>query len=155
MENPEQLLDDYVDWLSRNKMVAIRTGASLMHFVRFKDIRDGVQEYIKEKSAMHHEQPMEITGAQRDYLMHMLGYQPPLSRNRIGSRNFYCTEVGGKEEAELMEMAEMGLVKRAYTINEGEDVYFFATESGMDAVGLTAEEKSRALIKRDKSQLPL
>ena len=81
----------------------------------------------------------------RSYLTHMLGAESHVHKSQWGYRNYYCAEVGGKDEQDLMKLAEIGLVRRGFTINEGEDVYFFATEKGMDAIGLTSEQKARAL----------
>jgi len=85
---------------------------------------------------------MQITLEQRGYLTHMLGVESNVKKSNWGYRNYYCAEVGGKDERDLMAMAELGLVRRGHTINEGEDVYFFATEIGMDAIGLTVAQKA-------------
>jgi hypothetical protein len=87
---------------------------------------------------------MEITAEQRSYLTHMLGAESHIRKSNWGYRNYYCAEVGGKDERNLAEMATLGLVRRGHTINEGTDVYFFATEQGMDAIGLTAKQKANA-----------
>jgi len=81
----------------------------------------------------------------KSYLTHMLGAESHIPKSRWGYRNYYCAGVGGKDEQDLMKLAEIGLVRRGFTINEGEDVYFFATEKGMDAAGLNREQKARAL----------
>jgi len=81
----------------------------------------------------------------RSYLMHMLGAESHIKESQWGYRNYYCAGVGSKDEQDLMKLAEIGLVRRGFTINEGEDVYFFATEKGMDAIGLTSKQKARAL----------
>jgi hypothetical protein len=81
----------------------------------------------------------------KGYLTHMLGAEPHIRQSQWGYRNYYCAEVGGKDEQDLIKLAEIGLVRRGFAINEGEDVYFFATEKGMDAIGLTSEQKARAL----------
>jgi hypothetical protein len=81
----------------------------------------------------------------RSYLTHMLGAEWHVSKSQWGYRNYYCAEVGGKDEQDLMKLAAIGLVRRGPTINEGTSVYFFATEKGMDAAGLTREQKARAL----------
>lgn len=88
---------------------------------------------------------MNISEEQRNYLTHMLGAEAHKSKMLWGYRNYYCAEVGGQEERELMVLAEMGLVRRGFTINSGSSVYFFATEAGMNAIGLTTAQKRRAL----------
>lgn len=87
----------------------------------------------------------ELTKKQRDYLTHMLGAESHISKRYWGYRNYYCAEVGGKEESDWNEMAMVGLVRRGFTINEGASVYFFATAAGMDAIGLKPAQKRRAL----------
>lgn len=81
----------------------------------------------------------------KSYLTHMLGAESHIKKSQWGYRNYYCAGVGGKDEQDLIKLANIGLVRRGLTINEGEDVYFFATEKGMDAIGLTTEQKNRAL----------
>jgi hypothetical protein len=87
---------------------------------------------------------MKISEKQKGYLTHMLGAESHIKKSNWGYRNYYCAEVGGKDESDLMKMAKRGLVERGHTINEGNSVYFFATERGMDAIGLTAAQKKRA-----------
>lgn len=85
-----------------------------------------------------------LTREQRSYLTYMLGAELHIEKSRWGYRNYYCAGVGEKDEHDLMEMAELGLVRRGHVINDGESVYFFATEQGMDAIGLTAKQKQNA-----------
>jgi hypothetical protein len=84
------------------------------------------------------------TTEQRSYLTHMLGAESHINKKSWGYRNHYCASVGGKDERDLTELEGMGLVRRGFTINDGKSVYFFATEKGMDAAGLTAKQKKRA-----------
>lgn len=86
-----------------------------------------------------------MTKEQREYLVHMLGMGSHVKKRNRGYRNMYCASVGGKEEADLIAMAKAGFVRRGFTINEGTSVYYFATEAGMDAIGMSEAEKKRAL----------
>ncbi len=87
---------------------------------------------------------MQLTKEQRDYLTHMLGAERHVATSRWGYRNYYCAGVGGQDERDLMALVDLGLVRRGHVINGGESVYFFATEQGMDAVGLTDAQKRNA-----------
>lgn len=87
---------------------------------------------------------MTITKAQRDYLTHMLGAESHIKKSQWGFRNYYCAGVGCNDERDLMAMAELGLVRRGRTINDGDSVYFIATEKGMDAIGLSKKQKANA-----------
>lgn len=87
---------------------------------------------------------MEISAEQRSYLTHMLGAESHIAKRLWGYRNYYCAQVGGKDDSDLTDMAVLGLVRRGHTINDGAHVYFFATEQGMDAIGLTPKQKQNA-----------
>lgn len=87
----------------------------------------------------------EITKEQREYLTHMLGMGKHTAKSLRGYRNRFCAGVGGKDEAALTVMADAGLVERGRTINDGASVYFYATEAGMDAIGMSKAEKRRAM----------
>ena len=91
------------------------------------------------------EEVLEKLNKLRSYLTHMLGAEPHVPKSQWGYRNYYCAEVGSNDEKDLIKLANIGLVRRDFTINEGRDVYFFATEKGMDAIGLTPKQKERAL----------
>lgn len=88
---------------------------------------------------------MILTKEQREYLTHMLGAERHIPKPTWGFRNYFCAGVGTNDEAELMKMAELGLVRRGRTINDGDSVYFHATETGMDAIGLKPAQKKRAM----------
>ena len=88
---------------------------------------------------------IELTQSQREALIHMLGMGKHIHVASRGYRNQYCASVGGEDEKQLTAMAELGLVRRGGTINEGTSVYFFATEAGMDAIGMTKTQKKRAM----------
>ena len=87
---------------------------------------------------------MQITDKQKEYLVHMLGMGSHVKSVNKGYRNYYCAGVGTPDEADLTKMSELGLVVRGHTINQGKDVYFFATDLGMDAIGMTGSQKNRA-----------
>lgn len=77
-------------------------------------------------------------------LRHMLGAEEGWHPKRHwGYRNFWCASIGGKDYADLMEMAGKGLVIKGHS---GEKtVYFHATEAGCKLIGLTQAQIARAM----------
>jgi len=88
-----------------------------------------------------------ITTEQRLYLTHMLGAERHIPKKQWGFRNYYCAGVGTNDESNLAAMAAAGLVVRGRVINDGDSVYFHATEAGMDAIALTRAQKANAMKK--------
>jgi len=86
----------------------------------------------------------ELTKKQNEDLRHMLGVVSNVKKSNWGYRNYYCAGVGSQDEASFTQLVEAGLATRGRVINEGDSVYFHATEAGMDAIGLTLAQKKRA-----------
>ncbi|MBP6821522.1 MAG: hypothetical protein KA368_08265 [Acidobacteria bacterium] len=80
-------------------------------------------------------------------LRHMLGAVSNVKKSNWGYRNHYCAGVGSEDEASFTEMEKAGLVTRGRVINDGNSVFFHATEAGMDAIGLKPAQKKRAMEK--------
>lgn len=86
-----------------------------------------------------------VTDEQRENLIHMLGVGNHIAKSQRGYRNYFCAGIGCTDEAQMMEMERLGLVRRGHKINDGQDVFYHATEAGMDAIGMTPAQKKRAM----------
>lgn len=89
----------------------------------------------------------ELTKKQAEDLHHMLGAVSNVKKSNWGYRNHYCAGVGSEDEVSFTEMEKAGLVTRGRVINDGDSVFFYATEAGMDAIGLKPAQKKRAMEK--------
>lgn len=89
----------------------------------------------------------ELTKKQTEDLHHMLCAVSNVKKSNWGYRNHYCAGVGSEDEASFTEMEKAGLVARGRVINDGDSVFFHATEAGMDAIGLKPAQKKRAMEK--------
>jgi hypothetical protein len=87
---------------------------------------------------------LQLRAEDLDVLRHTVGASERKKRD-WGYRNHFCCEVGGEHEKQFASLAERGLARRGHTINEGRDVYYFATESGCRAAGLNKKQTARAL----------
>lgn len=82
-----------------------------------------------------------LTSLQIENLRHMLG----MNTKTPGYRNFFLAGIGSDDEKSFMALVELGYCKRGPEINENEDVYFYATPEGMDAIGLYPAAKKTGL----------
>jgi len=81
----------------------------------------------------------------RDKLIHMLGAGSHYKKSQHGFRNRYCANVGGMDYQILLDMKDAGLVIHGHAINDGQDRFFFATEAGCKAIGLSKAATKRAM----------
>lgn len=86
---------------------------------------------------------MQLNATQEKKLRHMLGAEPGrYTKKQWGFRNYYCASQGSTDHAQLLEMAEAGIVAQGHM---GEKtIYFHATEAGCKAIGLTKAQIDRA-----------
>jgi hypothetical protein len=74
-------------------------------------------------------------------LTHMLGSKSP------GSRNYFCSDLAGKDYETMKELEKKGLVKSSQP-NKGlyrNSIFFYATEEGCRAIGLNSKQIKQAL----------
>ncbi len=86
-----------------------------------------------------------LTDRQKKFLKSALGAHPHVPKKDWGYRNHFCAGVGSQDQADLDIMVSMGLFKTGTTINNNQSVFYHATVAGMDAIGLTPEQKANAL----------
>lgn len=84
---------------------------------------------------------ISISDSERRILRHMLGMGADVARISRGYRNRYVTPPGSAGFEILEGLKSRGLVEE---IPHGTWYCFHATEAGMDALGMSAEEKARA-----------
>lgn len=84
-----------------------------------------------------------------EILRHTLGVSA--GRKRV-DRNHYCAADG---DPKLERLVEVGVMKRAHTINDGRDRYYQATDLGMRWAGvdLAAEQRRIAKKARERKRL--
>ena len=70
-------------------------------------------------------------------LRHMLGVGDHIAKRSWGYRNRFCAAVGGDDQKKLQAMQRAGLVVSGARINEGRNVFYWATKFGCEAIGLT------------------
>ena len=78
-------------------------------------------------------------------LVHMLGAGSHIPKRNRGYRNRFCAEVNGEDYKRLMAMQELGLVVAGQYLNDQTMRYFYATEDGCKAIGLTKKQIERAM----------
>jgi len=83
---------------------------------------------------------VDITKADRDTLIHMLGAGSHIRRGARGHRNYFAA--GESQVADMERLVEAGLVTRGVACYGL--VYYHATEAGCDAAGLSKAAKRRA-----------
>jgi hypothetical protein len=80
----------------------------------------------------------------KESLTHMLGAGSHIPKRQHGYRNQFCSTVGSEDHVSMLEMEVAGLVVKGQTIN-GDMQFFYATEAGCEAIGLSKAAIKRAL----------
>jgi hypothetical protein len=88
---------------------------------------------------------MTLNPLWRENLVHMLGAGSHIPKRQHGYRNYFCSSVGGKDYLVMLEMEVAGLVKYGKKINGSTCQYFYATEKGCEAIGLSKAAIRRAM----------
>lgn len=92
-----------------------------------------------------HETSSRLDAEDLDNLQHMLGVNQAYKKRDWGNRNSFCCEIGSPTEQRMVSLVYQGLVSRGAEINDGRDVYFYATEAGCRAAGLKGKQIARAM----------
>jgi hypothetical protein len=81
----------------------------------------------------------------RENLIHMLGCGSHIPKRNHGYRNHYCASTIGSNDdyQSMVEMQKAGLVKAGRRTTDMQ--FFYATETGCKAIGLSAAVIKRAL----------
>lgn len=80
----------------------------------------------------------------KENLTHMLGAGSHIPKRQHGSRNRFCSTISSKDHVSMLEMEAAGLVVKGQTLYGGLQ-FFFATEAGCKAIGLSKAAIKRAL----------
>lgn len=88
-----------------------------------------------------------ITDLDKENLTHMTGTGSHIPTNQKGYRNYFCATVSDLDPdyQSMVRMELNGLVLAGRKVNDGNQQYFYATEAGCKAIGLTEEQTKRVL----------
>lgn len=88
---------------------------------------------------------MTLNPLWRENLVHMLGAGNHIPKRQHGYRNHYCASIDDKDYFVMLEMEKVGLVRAGKKINGATCQFFYATEKGCQAIGLSKSAIKRAM----------
>jgi hypothetical protein len=90
------------------------------------------------------ELPQKLKPLWQETLTHMLGAGSHIPKEQHGCRNQFCASLGSEDHMSMLQMEAVGLVVKGRRLN-GDMQFFYATEAGCKAIGLSKAATKRAL----------